>query len=223
MRLCKPHRTIGATCSRQLPNPPTVPVISTAVEKSLFNRPRETAIPPTQQLLKRRNFVQIQRSQRAHFQRLPNSLSVCAFCRNRPLVLSTTYSLFLHALCHFSYLQSFVFNLLWTLLAKIPGGRGYGLSKKRARYKRKFNGRRLAASPRAPWHHSRRSVRQCTPAETRSTAESPSCPSCPARAPGDRQSCNKDKCLLPGGHNRETRSKYSTGAARGDRERSRPA
>src|ERR1700675_379431 len=131
MRLCKPHRTIGATCSRQLPNPPTVPVISTAVEKSLFNRPRETAIPPTQQLLKRRNFVQIQRSQRAHFQRLPNSLSVCAFCRNRPLVLSTTYSLFLH-------LQSFVFNLLWTLLAKILGGWGYGLSKKRARYKRHF-------------------------------------------------------------------------------------
>jgi hypothetical protein len=106
---------------------------------------------------------------------IPNSCSICACLAKQLSLLSTTYSLFLRALCHFSHLQSFVFNLLWTLLRKIPGVGGMGSQKTRS-VQRQVNARRLAASPRAPWPHSRRSVRQCTPTETRSTAGSPSCP-----------------------------------------------
>jgi hypothetical protein len=93
-------------------------------EKSLFDSTSAASGPPINDcssVTKMPQIRSIRRRQLAHFQHVPNSCLIRAISSKRALLLSTTYSLFLYALCHFSHLQSFVFNLLWTLLRKTRG------------------------------------------------------------------------------------------------------
>ena len=131
-------------------HPPTEPVISTGVGRRFFPPSLPRRCRPTQRRnlssidrvspnsLQRRSYYSVtkapqirptRQAQLAHFQRIPKSCLIRAIPNKRALLLSTTYRLFLRALCRFPHLQSFVFNLLWTLLRKKRGVGGYGSEK----------------------------------------------------------------------------------------------
>jgi hypothetical protein len=150
-----------------------------AGEKSLFDRPRRPLLPQcndSTQLLKCRKFALYGALNLPIFSMFRLLLNLRLSRKTALLIINNLQPLFARSLSLFAPLILCFQPLVGSSGKNTGGGRGYGLSKKRGALQGQFNGRRLAASPRAPWHHSRRSARQCTPAETRSTARSPSCP-----------------------------------------------
>jgi hypothetical protein len=121
-------------------------------------------------VIKKSHIRRLNSSQPAQFQHFPYSCCILRSESKLDLFFSTTYRLFVRALCHFLRPTLFVFIILWTLLAKTPRGGDSTPIKSFKGLADGFTGPRQAATSEARWPRSRRSGRQCTPARTTSAA-----------------------------------------------------